>query len=133
MAFDPRKYYDLSRESAKHGSGSFRDFNTLERLAETDIVIGFPVSAEKVLMQRCLNICRSPDNDALHIWDLVCEATEPDELRRIVRDITLNLVHEQLSSGGFPAWIEVFQIANTVHEMLTCNSWQRVTPEQLKY
>jgi len=103
---DPNFHY-VNDLATHFGLDTHRDF---EGLVSRDVVI---------------KACMNADEDD-YVWDLVCAEGTP-ELVAAVRDITLNIMHEQMEQvDTVPPWAEVFQIAFTVHAMLTCNAWLKV-------
>lgn len=101
---NPQNYHDVTLIIETCGGEIYRDFEGL------------------VDATRAFNACR--DEAGQYVWDIVM-ATAPDEgLSQVVRDITLNLVSEQLGYGGrTPPFTEVVQICSTIYEMLTCKLW----------
>ena len=112
MSDDDSRYHDVFELSLHHGTGVFRDF---DGLASRDEVF---------------KICEVPEtetNPPKYVWDLVCEEPEIESLLPAIRDITLNIIFEQLDlTEHKPTWDEAFQVANTVHELLTVRKWLKV-------
>jgi hypothetical protein len=68
------------------------------------------------------------------VWDIVCPNDKDDDLRRRVRDITLNLIYERADQGDIILnTSEILELATVVHELLTVRYWMKVEDEDIAH
>tara|TARA_Y100000310_G_C20033059_1_gene512663 strand:+ start:156 stop:533 length:378 start_codon:yes stop_codon:yes gene_type:complete len=79
---------------------------------------------------RIRDYCWEPKSETW-CWDMVCDKDENPMVRRMVRDIALNIVFEQLDTSGNSSWEEAFMICYTIRELLTVRHWSPVSDEDV--